>query len=201
MILKRLKDETRFSHQATEKQLDLFSRMLTKLEYSRLLGLFWGFYAPIESKIGQVVGLEQLRLNLSVRQKKPLLWLDLTSLHWDEQAIQALPLCDDLPALDSVPQALGCLYVLEGSTLGGQIISRHLQEQIGITPDQGGRFFASYGQEVGSMWKGFGEIVTAFSTSPHIEDAIVNSAIQTFASFGRWFQKGRDDEIRPSRIE
>ena len=30
MIMKRLKDETRSSHQATEKQLDLFNRMLTK---------------------------------------------------------------------------------------------------------------------------------------------------------------------------
>ncbi len=193
MILKRLKDETRFSHQATEQHLDLFSRMLTKSEYARLLGRFWGFYAPIETKIGQVVGLEQLPLNLSARQKKPLLWLDLTSLAWDEKTIQAQPLCDDLPVLDSIPQALGCLYVLEGSTLGGQIISRHLQERIGITPDHGGRFFASYGQDVRSMWKGFGETVTSYSTSPQIEDTIVDSAIETFASFGRWFQNGKQD--------
>ena len=193
MILKRLKDETRLSHQATEQHLDLFSRMLTKSEYARLLGRFWGFYAPIETKIGQVVGLEQLPLNLSARQKKPLLWLDLTSLAWDEKTIQALPLCDDLPVLDSIPQALGCLYVLEGSTLGGQIISRHLQERIGITPDHGGRFFASYGQDVRSMWKWFGETVTSYSTSPQIEDTIVDSAIETFASFNRWFQNGKQD--------
>ena len=188
MILQRLKDETRSAHQATEQQLDLLNRMLTKDEYSRLLGRFWGFYTPIETKISQVVGMDELPLNLSARQKKPFLWLDLTSLDWSESTIQALPLCTDLPALDSIPQALGCLYVLEGATLGGQMISRHLNERIGISPSQGGRFFASYGPNVGAMWKMFGETVTAFSNSPEIEDTIVRSAIETFAAFGRWFQ-------------
>ena len=188
MILKRLKDETRSAHLATEQQLDLLNQMPTKMEYARLLGRFWGFYVPIESKINQVVGLDELPLNLSARQKKKLLWLDLTDLDWNESTIEALPLCTDLPTLDSVPQALGCLYVLEGATLGGQMISRHLQERIGITPEHGGRFFSSYGQEVGSMWKAFGETVTAYSESPEIEDAIVRSAIETFAAFGHWFQ-------------
>jgi heme oxygenase (biliverdin-IX-beta and delta-forming) len=200
MIMKRLKEETRSSHEGTEKHLDLFSRMLTKQEYARLLGRFWGFYAPIESKINQVAGLADLPLNLSARQKKPLLQSDLASLDWNEPTIQALPLCVDLPALDSVPQALGCLYVLEGSTLGGQFISRHLQERLEITPDHGGRFFASYGPAVGSMWKAFGETVTAYSTSPQIEDAIVRSALETFASFGRWFEKMNEDETPPSRF-
>ncbi len=193
MILTRLKDETRQSHQATEQQLDLFNRMLTKSDYSRLLGRFWGFYVPIESKLNQVVGLNELPLNLPARQKKPLLERDLTSLDWNELAIQALPWCADLPALDSVPHALGCLYVLEGSTLGGQIISRLLQERFGITPDNGGRFFASYGPDVRSMWKAFGETVTGYSTGPQVEDAIVDSAIETFAAFGRWFQHWNQD--------
>ncbi|MEI8018804.1 MAG: biliverdin-producing heme oxygenase [Schlesneria sp.] len=189
MIMKRLKEETRSSHEATEKQLNLFSRMSTDQQYARLLGRFWGFYVPIESTIGQVAGVDKLPLNLSARQKKPLLQSDLTFLDWNEPTIQALPLCVDLPTLDSVPQALGCLYVLEGSTLGGQFISRDLQSRLGITPEKGGRFFASYGPAVGSMWKAFGDTVTAYSTSPEIEDAIVDSAIETFAAFGRWFDE------------
>ena len=39
------------------------------------------------------------------------------------------------------------------------------------------------------MWKAFGDTVTAYSTSPEIEDAIVDSAIETFAAFGRWFDE------------
>lgn len=134
--MKRLKEETRSSHEATEKQLNLFSRMSTDQQYARLLGRFWGFYVPIESTIGQVAGVDKLPLNLSARQKKPLLQSDLTFLDWNEPTIQALPLCVDLPTLDSVPQALGCLYVLEGSTLGGQFISRDLQSRLGITPEK-----------------------------------------------------------------
>jgi light-regulated signal transduction histidine kinase (bacteriophytochrome) len=34
--------------------------------------------------------------------------------------------------MGSFAQALGCLYVLEGATLGGQIISRHVQQLWGL---------------------------------------------------------------------
>ena len=86
-------------------------------------------------------------------------------------------------------QALGCLYVLEGATLGGQIISRQLEERLAIDAGHGGRFFASYGAAVGEMWQAFGEILVAHARGLECGDAIVASGCATFDAFGRWFQQ------------
>jgi heme oxygenase len=57
--------------------------------------------------------------------------------------------------------AVGCLYVLEGATLGGQFISRHLAT-LGIGPANGGLFFHGYGAKTGEMWKSFQTNATGF---------------------------------------
>ena len=49
---------------------------------------------------------------------------------------------------------MGRLYVLEGSTLGGAFIDRHLA----TVPELSGlrlRAFSPYGPETGAMWQGF----------------------------------------------
>ena len=56
-----------------------------------------------------------------------------------ETALQRIP----TPNSDSL--AFGCLYVMEGATLGGQVIGRHVRQTLGVTPETGGRFHAAYG--------------------------------------------------------
>jgi heme oxygenase len=69
-----------------------------------------------------------------------------------------------------------------------------LKEHLGLTPENGGAFFNSYGKEVGPMWKAFGAAVTAFSEgSPESDDAIVESAKKTFDSFRQCFEA--DDAV------
>jgi heme oxygenase len=76
--------------------------------------------------------------------------------------------------------------VLEGATLGGQIIDRHLRQSLGIEPATGGAFFHGYGAQVGPMWNRFREVVTDFATSDERQRAIVQSAQATFRSFDDW---------------
>ncbi len=185
-ILLRLKDDTRCHHEALERQLDLLDPTLTTARYVVLLMRFYGFYAPIEARLARVPGLHALGLDFDARRKTPLLVQDLT--HFGQHEIDQIARCADLPALDSVDHALGCLYVLEGATLGGQIIIRHLRERIGIGATLGGCFFASYGAHVGRMWKAFGACVTSASVTAGSMDLVVGSARETFAAFGRWFQ-------------
>jgi heme oxygenase len=155
-----------------------------------LLSRFYGFHAAIEGRLNRIAGLNELGLELEIRHKSPLLRQDLISLRSVTGEIEAIKQCDDLPNLDGIPQALGCLYVLEGSTLGGQFICRHLKKQLGINSENVGRYFASYGTNVGLMWKRFGGVVECYATSSQIQDLIVRSACDTFAAFGRWFQEG-----------
>jgi heme oxygenase len=189
MIRTRLKEETRPLHLAAERSLDLPNRTHSLDAYTRLVERFFSFHAAAEKRLSRVPDLPATVVDLDARRKTPLLRQDLLSLGRHEAAIAALPLCADLPALDTVAQALGCLYVLEGSTLGGQFICRHLRQSPGIGPEDGARYFNSYGAEVGTMWRRFGETLDSFNTSTEIENTVVRSACDTFAAFGRWFRE------------
>ena len=47
----------------------------------------------------------------------------------------------------------GCLDVIEGATLGGPVVTRHLQASLGLTPLSGGAFFSGYVAHKGSHLK------------------------------------------------
>jgi heme oxygenase len=147
---------------------------------------FYGFYRPIETLLLSIRDLENLPLELPSRLKLPLLRRDLISLGIDPEAIERLPLCCKLPPLKSVSEALGCLYVLEGSTLGGKIITRHLKKILPVDENQGCRFFHSYGDNVGRMWTSFLEILERHCDRHADARVVIESACQTFASLDAW---------------
>jgi heme oxygenase len=82
--------------------------------------------------------------------------------------------------------------VLEGSTLGGQIIAREIASQLGYTAENGCSFFASHGAEVGTMWNQFRKAIESYSTAhPDSEthDRVVYSADATFRVFAEWMER------------
>jgi heme oxygenase len=81
---------------------------------------------------------------------------------------------------------LGTAYVLEGATLGGQIITRHLQQELGIQPECGGAFFHSYGASVAPMWREFVEVLNTYPATEDEQVALVASACETFSSLEAW---------------
>jgi heme oxygenase len=103
--------------------------------------------------------------------------------------LDSLPDCQNLPELSDLAQGFGCLYVLEGSTLGGQFISRHVGKVLGVTPEVGGggRYFHAYGEQTGAMWREFGTGLTAFVAECGGEDRVVASATATFRALRSWF--------------
>ena len=129
---------------------------------------------------------EDIALDFSERRKVGRLEEDLAALGLGAEEQARIPRCLELPELDSIPRVLGCLYVVEGATLGGQVISRHLLANLGITPESGGAFFAGYGAETGPRWKAFGEAITAAAEKFGGEDEIVAGATRTFETLERW---------------
>jgi len=107
-----------------------------------------------------------------------------------------------LPEVKSITEALGCLYVLEGATLGGQVIGRHLKKNLALDEDRGCAFFCSYGDEVGLMWQSFQETLRSYcSKYGSTEEAqLVKSACETFASLDYWlFEGGRAEWLAENR--
>lgn len=179
--LEHLRARTHELHQRAEELFDLPS-LRTLDRYRARLSLLLGFHRPLERRLARV-DLGAVGLDLGARLRTPLLEQDLRCLGVDPAQV---PDCDDLPALPALPEALGCLYVLEGSTLGGQVVSRHVRETMDIVPGRGGSFFAGDGRDVGAMWRDFRAALAAGCPSEAEVERAGEVAARTFASFNQW---------------
>ena len=187
-ILDLLRERTRASHDRAEATLPLMDPALDRARYREILAGFWGFHAALEPRLRAVAELRELGLDAR-RRKLPLLERDLRALGEDPAG---LAMAYEVPEVDGVAAALGCMYVLEGATLGGRVISRHL-DTLGLRPDTGGAFFAGYGDETGAMWKEFSAVIGAYADAhPASTDRIVDAADQTFTLLERWLARAME---------
>lgn len=114
---------------ASTPVLELTSDTLTLGTYRQTLTRFHGLYRTLEVGVQAVGGWTDRGVDLARRWKPPRLESDLRALGEDDPA--ALPVCTDLPPHATVGAAFGCLDVLEGATLGGQVISGVLEKSPG----------------------------------------------------------------------
>jgi heme oxygenase len=185
-VLQRLKRATRARHAALESRSILLDPQLSLPRYRDCLCRFMGYYAPLEMRLHGSQGWQGAGFTYGERYKTPQLAQDLLALGVLPVQLPQLAQCRALPELASTAQLFGCLYVLEGATLGGQIVSRHLQASLGLTPLSGSAFFGGYGEQTGSRWKAFGAHLSAFAVQSDCDDAIVASAQATFDTLDRW---------------
>ncbi len=77
---------------------------------------------------------------------------------------------------------LGTFYVLEGSTLGGRFIARHVETALGLEPGVGDAYFRGHGDATGALWR---ETTAAIAAVPE-EHAplLIGAARRTFRAFG-----------------
>ncbi|MFJ4066001.1 biliverdin-producing heme oxygenase [Pseudomonas sp. NPDC089996] len=182
-LLLALRDATRDCHKALEARLPFFDLGFDTAAYRRLLQAYYGFHAPLENQLGDYQGPERCKTAALTRD---LLALDLT-----EAEIDALPLCQALPAISDEASALGVMYVLEGSTLGGQVLKRAMAERLGIGHDSGAAFLDVYGEMTGSYWRSFLVRLGQASTATPAQAATVQAAIDTFTRFEQWLAKSK----------
>jgi heme oxygenase len=138
--------------------------------------------SPVEAGLSRLASLRVPGLALQSRLKCSLLRDDLLVLGRDPASVRV---CEKLPRLDSFLEGLGCLYVLEGSTLGAQIISRRLQEKLQLGGRSGASYFNAYGGLIGSRWTEFKRFVSA-SVEPGQAQSVVEAARDTFMCFYEW---------------
>lgn len=181
----RLKQATKAAHGRLESHLPLLNDSLTIQHYGRLLRTFFGFYVPLESSMDEC-DTPFLEPDLAARKKSWWLLDDLLSLGESHHTIGALPLCQEIPIMACQADVLGALYVVEGATLGGQVILQSLRRSLGRSADRHARFFTSYGPRVPQMWVAFLRILEAAAHNSTQERRIMESACRTFASFERW---------------
>ena len=186
MLLERLKQGTKHQHENLERDMGLEDHLASVASYRRLLERWYGWYAPWEAMAADKAP-EAVTRFMHDRWKVPLLEQDLQRLHEGKTA--------DLPRADvrlprNEAEWIGALYVLEGSTLGGQLISRMISERLNVNGDSGGAFFRSYGDQVGPMWREFRAFAESAVPEAQREDA-VRAAQETFESIHGWLCPNR----------
>jgi heme oxygenase len=192
-IFERLKTATSDLHKRTEQQVPVFDPTFDLVRYIRLLERFHGFWMPLEARLLQAEELGHPALAIQTRMKSHLLEADLRFFRCHSHAV---PLCADLPAIDTFLAGLGCLYVLEGSTLGARIISRRIESHLGVRKDSGGSFFSAYGETAGRRWAEFHSFVTAHVSALQA-DEIVTAAVRTFESLLAWLSPNENSAKCP----
>ena len=184
-LLRQLRLTTADQHRELDGALNITGPAFDRWAYRRLLEGFYGLHAAWEPRaIAQFASV--LPGFYEHRRKLPLLEQDLLSLGASAEEIAALPVCVELAEPTSFSATLGTAYVLEGSTLGGQLLSRHFLSALGVRPDCGGAYFHGYGENTGGMWRDFGQMLETFAALTAIHDEVVEAAKQTFAIVHRW---------------
>lgn len=151
----QLRHETRQEHHDLEKALDLFSAQFNATDYRNLLAKFFDFHIAFDAYLTVKAheGISATKFYLEGRSKKDWLAQDVNFLGMDNLAnIRRLSHDDFAFLLPSTEHIWGAIYVIEGSTLGGQILARHFTKTLGLFPEAGLRFFTAYGSETKAKW-------------------------------------------------
>jgi heme oxygenase (biliverdin-IX-beta and delta-forming) len=177
----RLRAATAPQHEGLERDLDWRARVATLSGYRALLARLHGFHGAYEPAIARA-----LRDDAFLASRRRLLRLeaDLTHLGLGAEAVAALPRPDPV-RLDGPAAATGALYVLEGSTLGGQLIGRHIGALHGLGGD-GLAYYRAHGPATGAMWAAFRARLALFEGDAAAEAALTEAAVATFAAMRAW---------------
>lgn len=174
-----LRTATRASHHRIDHHRLLAPLVRPGLDlehYSRVLWFFLWFYERLQPELAQALAMRQPDYPLGDR----VTWLhaDLACLGL---AAEASCLDWNLPSLAEASALVGALYVVEGSTLGGQVISRRLRQSLEVTPTQGGRFFHGWGEETPQHWAHFWDFAVQLCP-PGQEPEAAAAAVALFAT-------------------
>ncbi len=184
-VLNELRSGTQTLHVALEKRLPFFSDSLDLQRYTRLLAAYYGFYRAMENRLANSA-LIPPGFDLHARLKTQALEQDLRALGIKPGT---LALCPSLPQLNSEASVLGVLYVLEGATLGGNILRKQISDRLGLQAHDGGAFLYVYGEATGRNWKSFLDFLCAMPLDARARAEAVKAACSTFSCFEQWLER------------
>jgi heme oxygenase (biliverdin-IX-beta and delta-forming) len=185
-VLRLLRTGTAAEHEDVERTLDLLDPSLTRHRLAQVLDAMHGFWRAAEAGLDDWAArcpADAEGIDWSRRRRASLFASDLQALGVPPSG--AAPL---LPAVPGTDEALGRMYVLEGSTLGGVFIDRHLAALPGLAGVTV-RSFSPYGSETGAMWAAFRRTTRARVSAGGDAAVVLASARTTFAGLAGWCRR------------
>jgi heme oxygenase (biliverdin-IX-beta and delta-forming) len=180
--LDRLRLETAVDHVAVESGMPLMVEDLDRNSYVRCLRQVHGIVAGWE-EWSAATSPEWMHTLLANRQRRGLLerdlaWFGVVALDKGRPA---------MPERTDDASVLGAMYVMEGSTLGGRLIARHVERVLGLSVGVGDAYFCGHNQHTGTLWKEFCGVLQA-RVPDRETDTFIVAAKTMFRVFGSWMQ-------------
>jgi heme oxygenase len=180
--LARLRQETTADHIAVEAGIPLMVEDLDRDTYVSCLRQVHGIVAAWEES-ASTNSPKWMHSLLANRQRRALLERDLAWFgvaEWD----QGRPA---MPEMKDDASFLGAMYVMEGSTLGGRLIARHVERVLSLSAGRGDAYFCGHNEQTGALWREFCGVLQA--RVPDCEtDTVIMAAKSMFRVFRSWMQ-------------
>jgi len=184
MLSESLREKTLSSHRELEKQvIQKIKSIQSVVDYMDLLHIFHKYFGNLENKIAPFLHTNFMPDIHKYRHARRLAD-DIAELG-GKPNIRADQVV--LPRICSWQDALGALYVMEGSTLGGKFIVQLVSKQAKLT--KGFSFFSAYGERTAEHWAQFQDTINARVVEPSDIDQTVTAAGETFCYFSAFIKQ------------
>src|SRR5690606_7004565 len=179
MLTDQIKLQTRVQHQELEAVLIPKIKSIRSMEdYAKVLHIFFGYFDPLEKAVA--VHTDHRLPDFDQKRKTGTILKDLDCIENEGN----FPIREfAIPEIQNFHQALGALYVMEGSTLGGRVIANMIGRQLNMQAETGLAFFNGYGEGTGVMWDKFQRIINDSNFSEFERQAVIITAKITFIHF------------------
>lgn len=180
MLSNQIKEATKDAHLTLEKKvIQKMKAIRSDADYADFLKHFYAYFNHVEQAIAPYITAELLP-DHAERRNSLYLKKDIEELGGNVNELPTTTVAE----IGNVAQALGALYVMEGSIMGGPIIVKML-DKFGIT--KGISFFSGYGEATGIMWGKFINVMNTQISSETEQNEAIKAANDTFSNFGEVF--------------
>lgn len=183
-----LREGTADAHRHIERArgfAEVMDGTLTLDGYRDLLIRLHGLYVPMERAIEELVAAHGPRHGYGYDRKVGALVADLAAL-----GLAAPPAREAVLPGGGSALAAAVLYVVEGATLGGRVISSRVHALLGEPGQRATRLFDPYGAACGPRWLATRRFLDALAARDRLDaGAVIDHARAVFA----WFERELDD--------
>lgn len=184
-FLERLRSVTAPSHEHLESlpvSVSIMKPEVTKAEYALYLDLMHDVVKDTETNVFPIIA--DIVPDIDERRKTAQLESDLALLGHAKTGFST-PITGGKTITPAF--AMGIMYVVEGSSLGGRVILKNIKTALGFDEAEGAQYFGGYGPVTGSHWKSFLDVLVNFENTNNNEDEIIAGANYAFDAIAAHF--------------
>jgi heme oxygenase len=180
MLSEEIRESTKSAHLNLEKLVvQQLKSINNESDYAAFLIKFHAYFSQVERSIAPFIN-ESILPDYADRRNSTYIKHDIESLG----SLADTNLNVEVTKIDTTVGAIGALYVMEGSIMGGRIIVQMLQK-LGIT--KGLSFFSGYGPETGQKWEVFTKVMNDTAKTDEQRNEAIKTANETFKLFENLF--------------